>query len=74
MPVQNVNLLGPIKSATAGVAPLFINIAVTSNSEYTEGGPTASFEKNEQYVRLSSLPPDLQRKVVDAVKVLLSGQ
>jgi hypothetical protein len=63
----------PIVSERTGPSPLVINVLVTPNPTYTGGGSIETKVRDEPYVKLTALPDELRRQVVDTINMLVQG-
>lgn len=69
--MQKVKSLGqPIESETPGI-PLILRVVGKKQAGMVEGGTTSVDTKNEFYVCISQLPPELQERIKMAVENLL---
>lgn len=67
------NLYQPIYASMTGPAPVVIRTVVKLNNDNIAGGVPQDPRKIEDYILISSLPVELQQKVVTAIQALLSG-
>jgi len=70
---NNADLFHPITSMHIGPAPLVIRTIVKLNQDYIAGGMPSAAVFAEDYVLLSSLPRELQERVITAVKAIQDG-
>jgi len=72
--IQRIDLYKPIASNRIVSAPLVLRIGVTPSAPNVEGGTLSSSMKIEEYVLLSALPEEIQRRVRMSIDVLVAGR
>jgi hypothetical protein len=73
LPMQQVDLYGPIMNTRHGPPPLAIRVGCRNQNSISEGVPNGQV-KAETYVLLSALPEELRRRVELAVQALIAGR
>ena len=70
---QKVDLYQPVEASRVGPPPLVIKAIVTPNRLEMAGGVPMSTRRVENYVLLSALPEELQRRIELAVQALVTA-
>lgn len=70
---QYADLYQPIVASKIGPAPVYLRVAVVPNNDHVQGGAPESRMKGEVYVRISSLPAELQERVKASIQTIQSS-